>query len=164
MKKIRSRSNWKDTFPRVKGDACVTECSSVIIPNVENHPPWVRLKKGSRIYAKILRPPENRGGSLSCTRKVVGSTGGCALADTAAKTPPGRQGLANITGQQCADRHHATRLLFRGASLWARAIPRDSIREHPRRSLHQSKWFVVKKKKSWMPYHDIITLARFGER
>lgn len=84
-------------------------------------------------------------------RRVVGSTGGCALADTAAKTPPGRQGLANITGQQCADRHHATRLLLRGASLWARAVPRDTrqpTRASPRKfAPRKAKWFVVKEKK-----------------
>lgn len=78
--------------------------------------------RGSCVLRKIEGFP-------SCARKVVGSTGGCALADTAAKTPPGRQGLANITGQQCADRHHATRLLLRGASLWA--VPRDIRQQTP---------------------------------
>lgn len=81
---------------------------------------------------------EGEVGFLSCTRayyRAVGSTGGCALADTAAKTPPGRQGLANITGQQCADRHHATRLLLRGDSRQHTRAPSPRKLAKPRQQV-----------------------------
>lgn len=128
---------WKVSY-----DACVTACSSVIISDVAGtmlcERDWSKDQGSTHEDLPVLQRSETGGGEEGggpLERRIVGSTGGCALADTAAKTPPGRQGLANITGQQCADRHHATRLLLRGASLRARAVPRDNPPAYARNPL-----------------------------
>ncbi|EGI70610.1 hypothetical protein G5I_00657 [Acromyrmex echinatior] len=85
----------------MKSDACVTKCSSVVMSDGGIHAPLSEIKERILDLHGSFAPsgdPRQRGRDSSrvLKRRVVGSTSGCALADTAAKTPPGRQGLANI--------------------------------------------------------------------
>lgn len=101
----------KETFPCEKCQRTTMHtCHNVQTSRV----PWAGLKEGSRIHAR--REGQNGGFlSLLYPKAVRRRHERLRIAGNATKTPAARQGLANITRQQCADRHHATRLLFRDA-------------------------------------------------